>query len=136
MCCCCCFSEGETRKFYLFLKKEKKIKRTRNATCWKSIPGERERESSGSGGRRRLLYSFVREWNRKSGYGEEGRRGFFCLKNCYQLLLLHHHHAKGATCAFQFLTAAIVDNPKGERKGGGEGKEIIDTQWHQRTVKK
>jgi hypothetical protein len=60
--------------------------------------------------------------------------GVFCLKNCYQLLL-HHHHAKGATCAFQFLTAAIVDNPKGEREGGGR-EEIIDTQWHQRTVKR
>jgi hypothetical protein len=76
-CCCCCFSEGETRKFYLFLKKEKKkIKRTRNATCWKSIPGEREL----SGGWEEEIIIFVREWNRKSGYGEEGRRGFLFEK--------------------------------------------------------
>ncbi len=45
------------------------------------------------------------------------------MKNCYQLLL-HHHHAKGATCAFQFLTAAIVDNPKRER---GEGRDYRHT---------
>jgi hypothetical protein len=92
----------------------------------------RERESSAAGGRRRLLYSFVSGIGNRVMAKKEG--GVFCLKNCYQLLLLHHH-AKGATCAFQFLTAAIVDNPKGEREGGGR-EEIIDTQWHQRTVKR